>query len=217
MESLNSEEKHTPLVLCCTKSGFYNSLQSLRHALNEWQTVLFINLAPTFSDCGCQISFAVWSLVMDHFLQLPPQIFNWIEIQTICRPWHWPYVSFFKECFHTFCSMARCIVILKNDFIIPKHPFKWWDKKSVQNVNINLCIYWRCNDNHLPSAFTWHAAPYHQWLWKSACFLQAVVFTNLIGTAPNKSSSIITLRNTDSRFITEWLSSSHPQSTIAFP
>ncbi|CAJ0944665.1 unnamed protein product [Ranitomeya imitator] len=44
---------------------------------------------------------------------------------------------------------------------------------------------------------------------------QAVILINLIGMAPNKSSSIITLPNADSRFITEY--DGPPQSTIAFP
>lgn len=55
MESLNSLGKKKPthnmlVVLRFTTSGFCNSLQ-----------------APTFSDCCCLISFAGWSLFMDHF------------------------------------------------------------------------------------------------------------------------------------------------------
>lgn len=137
----NKKYYSPPTVLFCTTSGFYNSLQSLRHGFNKWQTVLLISLAPTFSYCCCQIFFAGWSLVMDRCLQFLRQIFNWIEIRTIWWPWHWPHVSFIKEIFYSFLSMTRCIIILQNDVIIPKHPFNWWGNKSVQNFNANLLIY----------------------------------------------------------------------------
>lgn len=66
------------------------------------------------------------------FFQLPPQIFNWIEIRMICRLWRWPCVSFFKDSFHSFCSMSKCIIIiLEKKYFIRKRPLNW----SVQNVN----------------------------------------------------------------------------------
>ena len=54
------------------------------------------------------------------------------------------------------------------------------------------------------SEYFWEYIVYHQQLWKCACFLQAVFLKNFTGTAPCKSSSIDTLPNADSRFITEY-------------
>lgn len=109
-------------------------------------------------------------------------------------------VSFFKESFFSFCPVAWWI-ILKNYSIIPKYPVNSWDKKSGQNLNINLCIYWKCKECHFPVPLT-HMQPHIINNWKFACFLRAAIFLDLFGTSPNKSFSSIT--SADSQFITEY-------------
>ena len=104
----------------------------------------------------------------------------------------------------TLCSVARCIIILKNDVIITKSIFYWWNETSAQNFNLHLCIDCWGNDCHLPWSLTWHATPYHKWVGKFDCFLQAVIFIGFIRTAPDKCPSIISKANADSWFITEY-------------
>lgn len=84
------------------------------------------------------------------FLQLS-HFFCWME------PRHWPFfqfqeilnwietlpltLSYLKDSFHVVCPMAR--------WVISKHPFSRWNKKIIQNFNVDLCMttlqihYWR--------------------------------------------------------------------------
>lgn len=73
-------------------------------------------------------------------------------------------MSLLEESFHVFCPMARWIVFLKNILSIVGISF--------QNFNVNLCIFWRCNDCPQPLIINDYG--------DFACFLQAVIFINFI-------------------------------------
>ena len=109
-----------------------------------------------------------------------------------------------KKSFNLLCSVARCLIILKNDSIITKSIIYRWKEKIIRDFNVLLCII--CWDNYSPlgPSFKWHATSSHEWLRKFTCFLQLIIFICFIWTALDKSASIITLFNTDSWFITEY-------------
>lgn len=120
------------------------------------------------------------------------QFFIWIEIWTVCCPCHWVDMPLLKKSFCTLCSVARCYVILKSDFIT--NPiFYWWTQKIIQNFYLHLHIDRSGNDHHLSWSFTWCAPPHYKQMGKFACLLQAVILEHLFGMTPDKSSSIIAL------------------------
>ena len=51
-----------------------------------------------------------------------------------------------KKSFNSFCSMTRCIIILKNNFNITKPIFYLCNEKIIQVLHVNNCI--DCWDNH---------------------------------------------------------------------
>ena len=75
--------------------------------------------------------------------------------------------------------MTRCIIALKNNFIVTKPIFYQWNEKIIQDFNIHM--YMDCC--HLSWSFKWHATSYNEQLWKLTCFLQAVIFICFIWTA----------------------------------
>lgn len=103
--------------------------------------------------------FGPW--VLNHFLQVPPQIqVDWylghVRAVTLTLP----------VPFHSFCPVARCITISKNDVVIPKHLFlNWRERKIGRNLNVKLAhflkMWWRTAIS--PSASTWRAAPCPPW------------------------------------------------------
>ena len=69
------------------------------------------------------------------------ELFSGHIIELICFSWRNAL---------TLCSVARCIILLKNDVVITKPIFYWWNETSVQNFNVHLCIDCWIDDCHLP-------------------------------------------------------------------
>ena len=63
-----------------------------------------------------------------------------IWIRNIHWPCHWFYMRFLKKTFDALCCKIRCIIALKNDFVITTSIFYLWNEKIIQNFNVYLCI-----------------------------------------------------------------------------
>ena len=76
--------------------------------------------------------------------------------------------------------------------------------KNYLRFNVHTCIDCWGNDCHFPCFIKWHATSYYELFGKFTCFLQPVIFICFIWMSLDKCSSIKTLANVDSWFITEY-------------
>ena len=70
--------------------------------------------------------------------------------------------------------------------------------------NVYKCIDCWVDDCYFLPSFKLHMIPYHEWIGKFPCLLEAVNFMCFIWMARDKRSSIITLANSISWFFTEY-------------
>ena len=96
----------------------------------------------------------------------------------ICHSW--------KKNLNYFYSLTRCIIVLKNGFIITKPIFHRLIKKSIRSFYVHISIDCWSNGYHFSWSFKWHTKSLFEWLVKFTCFLQAVMLLCLIWTVQDK-------------------------------
>ena len=79
------------------------------------------------------IPFFGWSLLMDPFFYFHHKFLHGFKSRLFCIP-------FLNKSFNNLCSVTRCIIILKNDFIIDKPIFYQWNKKIIQYFTWALTV-----------------------------------------------------------------------------
>ena len=77
-------------------------------------------------------------------------------------------------------------------------------EKIIQDFNLHMCINYWGNNCYFPWFFKWHATWYHEWLGEINLFSSGSHFYVFYLHSTIKSSSIISLVNADSWFITEY-------------
>ena len=107
-----------------------------------------------------------------------------------------------KRSYNHLCSVTRCIIVFKNDFIFTKKIFNLWNIKIIQDFNVYMCSDCWSNDCHLPHSFKWYVTSNHKW--EINWFLQIVIFLYFIWTLSEINSFTISLANSDSWFFNEY-------------
>ena len=117
--------------------------------------------------------------------------FNWILIQTVHLRYNWFYVPFLRKSLKLFCSVTRCIIVLKNDFIITEPSFYRWNQNIIRDYNVYNCINFWSNDCHIPLSFKWHVNIFSRSFEIYFFSLSGHLFTfHLKGTSKNSASSV---------------------------
>ena len=80
------------------------------------------------------------------------------------------------------CAFPKKVLILFAlwqdvcDFFITKSMSYRWNQKTIRDFNVHVYIDCWANGCLLSWSFKRHTTPYHKWLGKFTCFLQAVIF-----------------------------------------
>ena len=101
------------------------------------------------------------------------------------------YVLFLKKSFNPFCSVTKCIIILKNDFT--NFLSMEWENHPEFQCGLDMCVHCWDNDCHLLWSFKWHATPDHEWLGKFTCFLLVIIFICFIWHLTKKNFDLFCL------------------------
>src|SRR5678816_2404843 len=101
------------LIPCMTPSGTKDCLTPSWHALDEWANVLDSDLIPHVVQCLSQVREGPWRglQLSDPTFQNIPQMFDWVEVLTICWPLQSSNLNSPKERVSTLDLLWSCIVM----------------------------------------------------------------------------------------------------------
>src|SRR5678816_362240 len=104
-------------IPCMTPSGADDCLTPSWHALDEWANVLDSVLVPYVVQCLSQVLEGPWRglQLSDPTFQDILQMFNWVEVRTICWPLQRRNLNRPKVVAHTLGFVWSCIVMHYNE------------------------------------------------------------------------------------------------------
>ena len=127
-----------------------------------------------------------WRITIHCIFHVKPNVFNDVEVWTLCRPRQDQDALLLEVIFGKICSMARSVVLLKykRRSSIPIDYFCTLQKILLQDFGIIFCIHRPLTNGQLPDAIRPNAPLYHHRHWIGKCGLKKLWIICFIWCSP---------------------------------
>lgn len=100
----------------------YNFFQTFRRTLHQPTTNILINFFYPNFHYGCfQVCDVLWMFGSNFLFHNQPQVFYWVDVWTVARPFQDTDFCSAEECLHYFRGVARSI-LLENGSVVTDSP-----------------------------------------------------------------------------------------------